>query len=81
MELLCANLVARGLVPLDAHTRSLHEVLVDRGLAYRFDGSLSEAHPGHLSEVVRVANRVRILLGVPIQQELWMQPDSGGVRG
>jgi mitochondrial fission protein ELM1 len=81
LELLCANLVARGLVPLDAYTRSLHEVLVERGLAYRFEGRLSEAHPGHLSEVVRVADRVRTLLGVPIQHEIWMQPDSGGSRG
>ncbi len=81
LELLCAKLVARGLVPLDAHTRRLHEVLVERGLAYRFDGTLSEGHPDRLSEVARGADRVRTLVGIPTQQELWIRPDSSAPPG
>ena len=65
LELLCAKLLARGFVRTSGHSRRLHEVLVERGLARVFDGKLAPVPSDQLSDVELVADRVRECVGMP----------------
>ena len=64
LELLCAKLLARGFVRTSGHSRRLHEVLVERGLARFFDGKLAPIPSDHLTDIELVADRVRELMGI-----------------
>jgi hypothetical protein len=64
LELLCAKLLARGFVRTSGHSRRLHEVLVERGLARIFDGKLAPVPSDQLSDVELVADRVRECMGM-----------------
>lgn len=65
LELLCAKLLARGFVRTSGHSRRLHETLVERGLARIFDGKLAPTPADQLSDLELVADRVRLLVGMP----------------
>jgi mitochondrial fission protein ELM1 len=64
LELLCAKLLARGFVRTSGHSRRLHEVLVERGLARFFDGKLAPTPSDHLTDIELVADRVRERMGI-----------------
>ncbi len=63
LELLCARLVAHGLVRPKNGVELLHETLVEKGFANYFDGTLDLAETPPLQEVQQVAERVRSLMG------------------
>lgn len=63
LELLAARLVAEGFVQPRRDLGRLLEALVDQGRARRFDGLLGEAPSRPETDVARVAQRVRSLLG------------------
>jgi mitochondrial fission protein ELM1 len=69
LELLCAKLLARGFVRTSGHSRRLHEVLVERGLARIFDGKLAPTPSDHLTDLELVADRVRDQMGMPIPEK------------
>jgi mitochondrial fission protein ELM1 len=69
LERLCAKLVAEGIVPPFSEIRRMHEFLVEQGMARIFDENdpipetpAPELEPS--SDVVRVADAVRELVGV-----------------
>jgi mitochondrial fission protein ELM1 len=64
LEHLSARLLARGFVRTSGHTRRLHEHLVEAGLAREFDGKLGSAPAENPTDVKRVADRVREMMGV-----------------
>jgi len=64
LERLSAMLLARGFVRTSGHSRRLHDVLVERGLARFFDGKLAPTPCDFLTDVEIAADRVRALMGV-----------------
>ena len=64
LERLSAMLLARGFVRTSGHSRRLHEVLVERGLARFFDGKLAPTPCDFLTDVELAADRVRALMGI-----------------
>ena len=64
LEWLSAVLLARGFVRTSGHSERLHGELVERGLAKLFDGKLAPIPSDHLTDVERVADRVRDLMGI-----------------
>lgn len=64
LERFSAMLLARGFVRTSGHTRRLHENLVEQGLARLFDGKLASAPADHLTDVRRVSDAVREMMGV-----------------
>ena len=69
LELLCAKLLARGFVRTSGHSRRLHEVLVERGLARIFDGKLASTPSDSLKDVELAAERVRELMGIDVASD------------
>ncbi len=65
VELASAMLLAHGFVRTSGHSKRLHEVLVQRGLARVFDGKLAPPPADRLDDLELVAHRVRELVGVP----------------
>ncbi len=63
LQRFCAGLLAKGLVRTGGHSSRLHESLISRGLAQKFDGRLPLPPKSKLNEVRRVADRVRQVLG------------------
>jgi mitochondrial fission protein ELM1 len=81
VELLCAQLLARGFVRTSGHSQRLHQELVERGYAHIFDGKLASMPPDGLSEVRVVADRVRELIGVePASHSIEELPGGRPVR-
>jgi mitochondrial fission protein ELM1 len=64
LERACAMLLARGFVRSSGHSRRLHEVLIERGLARIFDGKLAPPPTERLSDLQIVAERVRQRIGI-----------------
>jgi mitochondrial fission protein ELM1 len=64
LELLSAKLLAHGFVRTSGHSRRLHEILVERGLARFFDGKLAPIPSDSLTDVELAADRVRELLAI-----------------
>ena len=69
LERLSAMLLARGFVRASGHSRRLHEVLVERGLARFFDGKLAPNPCDFLTDVELAADRVRALMGIESTSE------------
>ena len=59
------QLLARGFVRTSGHSERLHQELVQRGLAKLFDGKLAPIPSDHLTDLQRVADRLRALMGIP----------------
>lgn len=66
LELVCATLLARGFIRTSGHSERLHRELEERGLAKRFDGKLAPIPTDYLTDVERVADRVRELMGISV---------------
>ncbi len=64
LELFFSKLLARGIVRPTCDFELLHEALVEAGLARRFDGRYRELRSSGVTDLPRVAERVRALLGV-----------------
>jgi mitochondrial fission protein ELM1 len=64
LELFFSRLLARGIVRPSCEFELLHDALVETGAARRFDGHYSGFSSTGVSDLPRVAERVRSLLGV-----------------
>jgi mitochondrial fission protein ELM1 len=64
LELFLSKLMAAGVIRPTCDFRGLHEALIAEGLARRFDGESLAFQPAEPSDLRRVAERVRALLGV-----------------
>jgi choline kinase/mitochondrial fission protein ELM1 len=66
LEALCASAIAKGLVHVPRKLERLHQGLVDAGVARMFGEPFAPASRGPLREVLRVADRVRELMGIAV---------------
>jgi mitochondrial fission protein ELM1 len=64
LELLCSRLVERGYVRPHRDLARVHDTMVSRARARRFDGSLGDLAPQSHTEIEDVADRVRALIGI-----------------
>ena len=64
LEYLCARWIERGFVRPNRDLDDFHRGLEEQGVARIFDGSLPSGGPNAYSESVRVASRVRALMGM-----------------
>jgi mitochondrial fission protein ELM1/choline kinase len=66
LEALCARLISRGWVHVPRKLERLHQGLVEAGVARMFGEPFAPASRGPLREVLRVADRVRELMGIAV---------------
>jgi hypothetical protein len=80
LELLCARLVAHGLVRPQNGIEMLHATLVEQGFAHYFDGTLELTETPPLNELEQVAERVRSLMGVPRPRRAQPSTESAPIQ-